>query len=131
MDREIKEGLIYDTLDLVNFPAADRCTCLEEERCSIIERQAAKPRANASSTTDTVTDKAPSSDRLPAYVAAETKRHEEMELKYEDAHLGNYRRIYPLLPGTEGSGKYEKYLNTCASIFQETLAYRARTECAK
>lgn len=38
IDREIKDVLLYDTLDIVNFGAADRKKCIEEERRKIKER---------------------------------------------------------------------------------------------
>lgn len=47
--------------------------------------------------------------------------------KYEDSHLGGYRRIYPA-PGTE---KYEPFFQQSCSLFQETVSSRAREECAR
>lgn len=47
--------------------------------------------------------------------------------KYEDLHLGGYRRIYPA-PGTE---KYEPFFQQSCSLFQETVSSRAREECAR
>ena len=51
----------------------------------------------------------------------------EDSLKYEDAHLGNFRRIYP----AEGSEKYDKYFQNSGSLYQETAAFKARSECAR
>ena len=47
--------------------------------------------------------------------------------RYEDSHLGNFRRIYPG-PGHE---KYEKYFHNSGSLYQETAAFKARSECAR
>ena len=38
LDKEVKEGLIYDTLNLVNFNACDKKKCLEEDRKKVQER---------------------------------------------------------------------------------------------
>ena len=64
-------------------------------------------------------------------------RHEELESsqaawlsqaeKYEDSHLGGYRRIYPAC-GTE---KYEPFFKQSGSLFQETVSSKAREECAR
>lgn len=38
LDKEVKEGLIYDTLNLVNFNSCDKKKCLEEDRKKVQER---------------------------------------------------------------------------------------------
>ena len=38
LDKELKEALLYDTLNLVNFGAVDKRKCIEEERRKIKER---------------------------------------------------------------------------------------------
>ena len=48
--------------------------------------------------------------------------------KYEDAHIGNFRRIYPPPDGTD---KYEKYFHSSGSLYQETAAFKARSELAR
>lgn len=47
--------------------------------------------------------------------------------RYENNHLGNFRRIYPN-PGYE---KYEKFFHSSGSLFQETAAFKARSEMAR
>lgn len=47
--------------------------------------------------------------------------------KYENDHMGNFRRIYPL-PGSE---KYDKYFHSSGTLFQETAAFKARQEVAR
>ena len=47
--------------------------------------------------------------------------------KWEEKHMGNYRRIYPA-PGCE---KYDRFYNTTGTLFSETAASRARLEQAK
>lgn len=51
----------------------------------------------------------------------------EVQLKFEDAHVGNFRRIFPC----EDSEKYDKYFQHSGSLFQETAASKARGECAR
>ncbi len=47
--------------------------------------------------------------------------------KWEDKHIGNYRRIYP----SKDSEKYNKYYNNISSLFSETAASKARIDLAK
>lgn len=47
--------------------------------------------------------------------------------KFENNHLGNFRRIYPN-PGME---KYEKFFHSSGTLFQETAAFKARSELAR
>ena len=42
LDREIKDVLLFDTLNLINFGAVDRKRCIEEERRRVKERLFAK-----------------------------------------------------------------------------------------
>ena len=51
----------------------------------------------------------------------------EEQTKYEEAHLGNFRRIYP----SEGSEKYDKFFHSSGSLYQETASFKARSECAR
>ena len=46
---------------------------------------------------------------------------------YENNHMGNFRRIYPV----EGCEKYEKFFHSSGSLYQETAAFKARSECAR
>ena len=42
LDREIKDILLFDTLNLINFGAVDRKRCIEEDRRRVKERLFAK-----------------------------------------------------------------------------------------
>jgi len=42
LDREIKDVLLFDTLNLINFGAVDRKRCIEEDRRRVKERLFAK-----------------------------------------------------------------------------------------
>lgn len=113
LDKEVKEGLIYDTLNLVNFNSCDKKKCLEEDRKKVQERLLHK-------------------QKQPKDVKREENCEnltQQMDLlkKYEDTHLGDFRRVYP--NGNEE--KYEKYFENSGSLFQETTASKARTECSR
>ena len=47
--------------------------------------------------------------------------------KWEDKHMGNFRRIYP----AKGTEKYDRFYNNTGTLFSETAASRARIEQAK
>ncbi|KAL8566494.1 hypothetical protein ACOMHN_012313 [Nucella lapillus] len=111
LDREIKGTLIWDTLGLINFGAIDRRRCLEEERRRIKDRLLGK------------NIKKETKEELEV---AQQQYLEQLE-RYEDTHLGNFRRIFPV-PGGE---KYDKYFHSSGTLFQETAAFRARSEMAR
>ncbi|KAL0984235.1 hypothetical protein UPYG_G00138890 [Umbra pygmaea] len=111
LDREVKDGLLYDTLVLLNLGACDRRKIMEEEKRRVNERLQ-----------QTRTREARSEDMRQSQAA----NLEQME-KYEAKHLGGFHRIYPC----KGSEKYEKYFKHGSSLFQETAASKAREECAR
>ncbi|XP_064620214.1 tubulin polyglutamylase ttll6-like [Lineus longissimus] len=111
LDKEIKEALLWDTLNVVNFGAVDKKKCIEEERRKIKDRLFA--RQNKKETKEDL-DK-------------EAAKFMEYQESYEDAHMGNLRRIYP----AEGTEKYDKYFQHSGSLFQETAAFKARSEAAR
>ncbi|KAJ8304722.1 hypothetical protein KUTeg_018305 [Tegillarca granosa] len=47
--------------------------------------------------------------------------------RYENNHMGNFRRIYPG-PNTD---KYDKFFHSSGTLFQETAAFKARSELAR
>lgn len=114
IDREIKDVLLYDTLNIVNFAAADRKKCIEEDRRKIKERLLSRP------------DKKEVKEDIDR---AQQKWLEE-QTQYEETHMGNYRRIYPLEEGST-TEKYEKFFHSSGSLYQETAAHKARSECAR
>ncbi|XP_036397972.1 tubulin polyglutamylase ttll6 [Megalops cyprinoides] len=111
LDREVKDGLLYDTLVLINLGACDRRKITEEERRRVKERLQQTRSREARS------------EELRQSQAASM----EQMLKYEAKHLGGFRRIFP----REGSEKYDKYFKHSSSLFQETVASKAREECAR
>ncbi|XP_066522465.1 tubulin polyglutamylase ttll6 isoform X2 [Hoplias malabaricus] len=111
LDREVKDGLLYDTLVLINLGACDRKKVIEEDKRRVKERL----QQNRS--------KEARSEELRQFQAASM---EQMQ-KYEAKHMGGFRRIYP----RDGEEKYEKYFKHSSSLFQETAASKAREECAR
>ncbi|XP_074629732.1 tubulin polyglutamylase TTLL13-like isoform X2 [Acropora palmata] len=111
LDKEIKDGLMFDALNLLNFGACDRRKILEEDKRRVRDRLLQKQRTRESRKEDV--------DSQFHYI--------EWLKKYEDSHLGKYRRIYP--EGNEE--KYAVFFENSCSLFQETTASKARIECAR
>ncbi|EDO34389.1 predicted protein, partial [Nematostella vectensis] len=111
LDKEIKEGLMSDALALLNFGACDRRKIIEEDKRRVRERLLQKQRP-----------KEPKRDDCE-----NQQQYNEWITKYEDKHLGKYRRIYP--QGNEE--KYARFFENSCSLFQETAASKARIECAR
>ncbi|XP_068265935.1 tubulin polyglutamylase TTLL13 [Nyctibius grandis] len=113
LDREVKDALLYDTINLINVHACSRRKVLEEDKQRVKERL------------------------LQAHQTLRAARREESEStqaarlseaqKYEDSHLGDYRRIYP----ARGTEKYEPFFKQSSSLFQETAASKAREQHAR
>lgn len=111
LDKEIKSLLVTDSLALVNFGAADRRKCTEEERKRVKDRLLGR-----------TIKKESKEEQEVAY--AEYIKYLEI---YENKHLGNFRRIYP----TANTDKYDKFFQINSSLFQETLAFKVRSELAR
>ncbi|KAJ8030028.1 Tubulin polyglutamylase TTLL13 [Holothuria leucospilota] len=112
LDKEVKEELLYNTMCLINLTPFDRKRCIEEERRRVKERllQRGKPKEF----------------RKEEYEESQATAA-EIQMKFEDAHLGSFRRIFP----SEDSEKYDRYFQHSGSLFQETAASKARGECAR
>ncbi|XP_042685555.1 tubulin polyglutamylase TTLL6 isoform X3 [Centrocercus urophasianus] len=113
LDREVKDALLFDTINLINVHACSKRKAMEEDK------QQAKERL------------------LQAHRSPRVSRHEEAESSqaawlseaedYENSHLGSYRRIYPAC----GTDKYEPFFKQSSSLFKETASSRAREECTR
>lgn len=113
LDREIKDALIYDTLLLLNLPAADKRRFIEEEKKRAKERLFQKNNKKDNKYREEQEDLA-------------QQWQKEIE-KWESQHMGNYRRIYPG-PDTE---KYDRFYTQSGTLYSETAASKARLEQAK
>ncbi|XP_024913778.1 tubulin polyglutamylase ttll6 [Cynoglossus semilaevis] len=111
LDREVKDALLYDTMNLINLGACDRRKINKEERRRVKERLQQNRTREARS------------EELRQCHAATV---EQME-RYEAKHLGGFKRIYP----RDGGEKYDKYFTHSKSLFQETAASKAREECVR
>ncbi|XP_019573591.2 tubulin polyglutamylase TTLL13 isoform X2 [Rhinolophus sinicus] len=112
LDREVKDALLCDALTLVNLRGCDKRKVMEEDKRRVKERL------------------------FQCHQQPREARREQIESshtalldqeRYEDSHLGGYRRIYPG-PNTE---KYAPFFKNNGSLFQETAASKAREECAR
>ncbi|XP_075198913.1 tubulin polyglutamylase TTLL13 [Anomaloglossus baeobatrachus] len=112
LDREVKDALLYDTLNLINLRACDKRKVLEEDKRRVKERLLQR--------------NLPKENRREQLESTQAAWLEQVE-KYEDRYLGGYQRIYPQAT----ADKYEKFFKHSGSLFQETAASRAREECAR
>ncbi|OAF66871.1 hypothetical protein A3Q56_05427 [Intoshia linei] len=111
LDKEIKESLLFDTLRLNNFALLDKKKCVEEDRKRIKDRLFQK------------------------HVKKQDKNEIDIEMqkwyndleKFENAYCGNFTRIYP----KNNVEKYESFFLNNVSLYQETAATKARSECAR
>ncbi|XP_077173959.1 tubulin polyglutamylase TTLL13 isoform X2 [Paroedura picta] len=113
LDREVKDALLCDAINLINLRACDKKKVLEEDKRRVKERllQAHQPPREARR------------EQLESSQAAWLAQAE----KYENSHLGGYRRIFP----ARGTEKYTPFFKHSGSLFQETVASKAREECAR
>ncbi|VDO00039.1 unnamed protein product [Rodentolepis nana] len=111
LDKEIKEALLWDTLNLANFDFVDRKTCMEDDRRRIRERLLG---GNFGKTTR---------DDLNARM----EKWAAKAIEYENEHLGNFRRIFPCA----NSEVYEKYVNSSLTLYTETATFKARLQHSK
>ena len=110
MDKDIKEGLIYETLNLIDLGSCDKRKCQEEERKRVQER---------------LFNKKGPKDRKEEEAAISS--YMEHLASHEKKHMRGFKLIYP--NGNEE--KYRKFFEQSASLFGETAASRARQECAR
>ncbi|CAK9825756.1 Tubulin polyglutamylase ttll6 [Anthophora retusa] len=120
IDKDIKEGLLTNTFEMLNMQQCDKKKIIEEDRKRVRDRLLQGINSKDGSTNDsticmTKHDK-PEEDYL------------QKQFKWEDEHMGNFRRIYPCAE----SEKYEHYFRqTSISVYQDTAASRAREEASR
>ncbi|XP_043856407.1 tubulin polyglutamylase TTLL6 [Dromiciops gliroides] len=105
LDKEVKDNLLYDTLVLINLGACDKKKVVEEARRRARFLQDIRSREIRI-------------EELKNYQASWLEKIE----RYEKEKSGGFRRIYPEF----GSEKYQKYFHHSNSLFQNTVASRAR-----
>ena len=99
---------------LLNLPAADKRRFVEEEKKRAKERLFQKINKKDSKYREEQEDLA-------------QQWQKEIE-KWEDQHMGNYRRIYP---GPDTAEKYDRFYTQSGTLYSETAASKARLEQAK
>ncbi|XP_056662231.1 tubulin polyglutamylase TTLL13 isoform X2 [Monodelphis domestica] len=117
LDREVKDALLGDAMNLINLRGCDKKKVLEEDKRRVKERLFQCHQQPRESRHDSY-----KREQLESSNAALLDQE-----RYENSHLGGYRRIYPG-PDTE---KYAPFFKHNGSLFQETAASKAREECAR
>lgn len=123
VDKEVKEALIRDTLTMLNLSSETRRKVLEEDRKRIRDRLLARIKDQPK---DSNNDDSPNSS--DSYL---DKHHNwSQQIKWEEGHLGGYRRI---MPCPEETNKYQKFYvqQNQLSVYCDTAASKRREECAK
>ena len=127
LDKEVKEGLLYDTLNLIDLYSNDKRKCMEEDKRKVKERLLRQKSKEARLDFVVMIFKLLhnfcsqiSEDDIRAKYAIHLE-------KYEKTHMGGFRKIYP--QGNEEP--YVKLFNQSTSLCAETAASRARCELSK
>ncbi|XP_049491845.1 tubulin polyglutamylase TTLL6 isoform X1 [Panthera uncia] len=109
LDKEVKDSLLYDTLVLINLGSCDKKKVLEEERQrgQFLQKCSRQTRI----------------EEVKGFQAVWLEKTE----KYEKENCGGFRLIYPTL----NAEKYEKFFQGNSSLFQNTVASRAREVYAR
>uniref|UniRef100_A0A8C0DR73 Tubulin tyrosine ligase like 6 n=1 Tax=Balaenoptera musculus TaxID=9771 RepID=A0A8C0DR73_BALMU len=110
LDKEVKDSLLYDTLVLINLRSCDKKKVLEEERQRARFLQQCRSRETRK-------------EEVKGFQAMLLEKTE----KYEKENCGGFRLIYPSV----NSEKYEKFFQDNNSLFQNTVASRAREVYAR
>uniref|UniRef100_A0A8C3PLU7 Uncharacterized protein n=1 Tax=Calidris pygmaea TaxID=425635 RepID=A0A8C3PLU7_9CHAR len=131
LDCEVKDALLCDTIKLINVDACDKRRVLEEDKQWAKERLLQGHQAFRASRTAPGASYG-SSPCFPPICRREGLENSQAAWlsqaeKYEDSHLGGYRRIYP----ARGTEKYEPFFKQSCSLFHETVSSKAREECAR
>ncbi|XP_045775876.1 tubulin polyglutamylase TTLL13-like [Maniola jurtina] len=111
LDREVKEGLLTDTFTMLNIWQCDKKRVLEEDRKRIRERLL-------------------QTNKFAEYTPTEEKEPEkspwQTQIQWEETHLGNYRRVYPV-----GEQYASLFQQPSGSLYTGTASSRARGDCTR
>ena len=113
LDKEVKEGLLFDTFNLADLYANDKKKCLEEDRRRVKERLLHRQKA-----------------KDPTGPAKDDDTREKYEVHYEayeKSHKGGFRRVYPC----DNEADYANFFDQSTSLCAETAASRARNDLAR
>ncbi|EFN87900.1 Tubulin polyglutamylase ttll6 [Harpegnathos saltator] len=116
LDKDVKEGLLMDTFDMLNLQQYDKKKIMEEDRRRIRERLLQGINGQTNDAT------------APTKAERNEDDYIQRQFKWEDEHTGNFRRIFPC----PGEDKYRPFFTQSAlSVFQDTVASRAREEASR
>ncbi|KAL6421868.1 hypothetical protein ACFW04_010787 [Cataglyphis niger] len=120
IDKDVKEGLLMDTFDILNLQQCDKKKIIEEDKKRIRERLLQGINGKDFSQTNDTTASTKSVRNENDYL--------QRQFQWEDDHMGNFRRIYPCL----NEDKYQSFFSqNPLSVFQDTVASRAREEASR
>ncbi|XP_069360430.1 LOW QUALITY PROTEIN: tubulin polyglutamylase TTLL13-like [Maniola hyperantus] len=111
LDREVKEGLLTDTFTMLNIWQCDKKRVLEEDRKRIRDRLLQ---------TNKFAEYAPTEEKEPE------KSPWQTQIQWEETHLGNYRRVYPV-----GEQYASLFQQPSGSLYTGTASSRARGDCTR
>ncbi|XP_059047836.1 tubulin polyglutamylase TTLL13-like [Achroia grisella] len=111
LDREVKESLLTDTFTMLNIWQCDKKRVLEEDRKRIRDRLL-------------------QTNKFPELTPAEEKEPEkspwQTQIQWEESHLGNFRRVYPV-----GEKYASLFQQPSGSLYTGTASSRARGDCTR
>ncbi|XP_053331381.1 tubulin polyglutamylase ttll6-like [Spea bombifrons] len=111
LDQEVKDAVLQDTLNMIRLRACDTRKVIKEERR--VEDHLIQSKLSMEA-------------RLQEQLNTQTAWLEQVE-KYEDSHLGGYRRIYP----SHKPGQYGKFFIPRGLLYMQTATSKARAECVR
>ncbi|XP_053973299.1 tubulin polyglutamylase TTLL13-like [Hylaeus volcanicus] len=119
IDKDIKEGLLMDTFEMLNLQQCDKKKIIEEDRKRVRDRLLQGVTSKDGSSNDSA---------LGTTKLDKPEDYLHRQFKWEDEHMGNFRRIYPCVD----SEKYQLFFKqNSVSVFQDTVASRAREEASR
>ncbi|XP_064292502.1 tubulin polyglutamylase ttll6-like isoform X2 [Plodia interpunctella] len=111
LDREVKEGLLTDTFTMLNIWQCDKKRVLDEDRKRIRDRLLQ---------TNKFSEFTPNEEKEPE------KSPWQMQIQWEETHLGNFRRVYPV-----GEQYASLFQQPSGSLYTGTASSRARGDCTR
>ncbi|XP_060804535.1 tubulin polyglutamylase TTLL13 [Amyelois transitella] len=111
LDREVKEGLLTDTFTMLNIWQCDKKRVLDEDRKRIRDRLLQ---------TNKFAEFTPTEEKEPE------KSPWQMQIQWEETHLGNFRRVYPV-----GEQYASLFQQPSGSLYTGTASSRARGDCTR
>lgn len=123
IDLEVKDALIRDAFNMLHISTNDKKRVLEEDKKRVKNRLLKNIKIHSKEQLKTGIDD-----------SVQNKPPKEMwtdQIRWEETHMGGYRRI---MPPTKGDvSRYEPFfvLQNQASVYSETAASKRREECAK